>query len=245
MDNMLEPEYADAYKTWRTDSSPDNNAMMLKAVQPIMDGAIRTHVGTSNPLLVGSARRLTLEGLRTYDPKRGRLSTHLYNHLQSLKRTNRQQTQILAVPERVALDRSGLDNATQELVHTLGREPTDDELGDHTGLSLRRIKHVRTYRPGVSEGAMQDQATGDAYSGAVLRPQGDMRDAWTELVYADLDPYHQKVMEWTLGMNGQRQLSNQEIARRLNRSPGAVSQAKLRIQQKLDEEADLSPFGSF
>ena len=51
-------------------------------------------------------------------------------------------------------------------------------------------------------------------------------------------------MENSLGMNGRKVLSNQELARKLNRSPGAISQAKARIQELLNKEDELSPFGS-
>jgi DNA-binding NarL/FixJ family response regulator len=46
-------------------------------------------------------------------------------------------------------------------------------------------------------------------------------------------------MEHTLGMNNKKVLSNQEIARKLGLSPGAISQRKARIQQLLDRREDL------
>jgi IS30 family transposase len=49
-------------------------------------------------------------------------------------------------------------------------------------------------------------------------------------------------MELSLGMRGQSKASNQEIARKLNRSPGAITQRKIKIQQLLNQEQDLSPF---
>jgi hypothetical protein len=65
---------------------------------------------------------------------------------------------------------------------------------------------------------------------------------WVELIYDDLSQLDQKILEWTLGFNGKPVLSNQEIARRLGRSPGAISQRKLAIQQLLNQEQELSPF---
>ena len=242
MKSLIESDFDEPYKKWKVDPSPDNNAMMLDTIHPVIEGAIRTHIGDSNPLLVGSARRMSLEGLRSYDPARGRLQTHLYNHLQGLKRTNRQQTQILSVPERVVQDRYRLDEATQSLASELGREPTDNEWADHTGYSKRRMRHIRSFRPGVAESAMQNPESGEEFGGAVQTPQNDQPGIWARVVYDDLDPYHQKVMELGLGLHGRQPLPNQEIARVLNRSPGAISQAKLRIQKMLNEEDELSPF---
>jgi AraC-like DNA-binding protein len=240
--SMIEPEFDEPFKAWKADPTPGSNATMLKTLKPVIEGAVKTHVGENNPLLYSRAKRLALEGLRTYDPMRGRLKTHLYGQLQGLKRINQQQTQILKVPERVALDRYHLDMASQELASELGREPSDAEIAERTGLSPRRLMRIRQYQPGVAEGSIVDPETGGGYSGAAQTPDGEARNAWMQMIYDDLDPHHQVIMELTLGLNGHRPLSNQEIAQRLKRSPGAISQAKARIQKMLDEEPELSPF---
>lgn len=237
----LEDKYKSPYEAWKSVPGPQSNSAMLTHLQPVIDGAIRTHVGQSNPLLVSRARRMTLDGLRSYDPAQGRLETHLYNQLQGLKRVNRQQTQILKVPERVQYDKARLNAAVTEFRNSIGRDPTDVELADQTGFSPRRMQHIRTYNPAIAEGTVADPVTGEDYSGGSKRIGPD-KMAWLHLVYDDLDPYHQKIMELSLGMNGRKRLSNMAIAAKMGRSPGAISQAKLRIQQRLNEEDDLSPF---
>lgn len=239
--DMLEDDLRPQYTAWKAAPGPLTNAPMLKALQPTIDGAIRTHVGEPNPLLTSRARLMALEGLQGYDPKRGRLQSHLYNHLQGLKRVNRQQTTILKVPERISLDRYNLENAEQELSHTLGRDPTDDELSDHTGFSNKRIAKVRQYNPAVAEGTIDDVTQGQGPMGGMTNPGAiPGRPVHMDIVYDELDPYHRKVMEHALGMNGRRQLSNMDIARKMKRSPGAISQAKLRIQKMLDDAEALS-----
>lgn len=237
--DMLEDAFREPYTAWKTAPGPLTNAPMLKALQPTIEGAIRTHVGEPNPLLTSRARLMALEGLGSYDPKRGRLQTHLYNHLQGLKRVNRQQTTILRVPERISLDRYHLENATQELAHTLGRDPTDDELADHTGFSPRRIAKVRSYNPAVAEGTIDEATQGNGPVGGV-QDVASARPLHLDIVYDELDAYHKAIMEYSLGLNGRRALSNQEIARKMKRSPGAISQAKARIQKMLDDAEELA-----
>ena len=244
--DMLEDDFRPHYDAWKAKPGPDTNAAMLKALHPTIEGAIRTHVGEPNPLLVSRARVMALQGLGSYDPKRGRLQSHMYNHLLGLKRANRKQTTILKVPERVQLDKYHLGNAEQELRATLGREPTDDELADHTGFNPDRIAKVRSYQSGLSEGMYEDmQAAGTGFSGGAVKMPGAVPQAshWQSIVYDELDDHHKKVMEYAFGLNGRKPLQNQQIAAKLNRSPGAISQAKARIQAMLDEEHDLSPFG--
>lgn len=240
--SMLEPDLAGPYDAWKKAPGHGTNAAVLTALAPTIEGAIRTHVGAPNPLLTSQARLMALEGLGGYDPNRGRLKTHIYNHLLGLKRVNQQQTTILKVPERVALDKYHLTNAEDELRALYGREPTDDELEDHTGFNARRIAKVRSYRPGYAEGAMESGT--DVFGG--VRAGGAMPELspWASVIYDELDPYHRKVFEYAFGVNGRRPLPNHVIAQKLNRSPGAISQAKLRIQKLLNEEAELSPFGA-
>lgn len=241
----IEPEFDEPYNAWKKTPTPETNAAILKALKPTIQGAIKTHIGESNPLIESRARKLVLDTLPNYSPERGRLGSYVYGQLQGLKRINRQQTSILKTPERVAQDSYFLSQAEKELQSELGRPPTDDELADKTGISLKRMKNVRQYYAPVSEGQMVDPETGmTGYSGNIKNPwQQNRHSAWTQLIYDDLDPYHQKIMEYTLGMNGRRTLSNAEIATKLGRSPGAISQAKSRIQKLLDEGESLSPFG--
>ena len=237
-ENYLESEFTDIYDKWKSDPTQDNNAEILNTLSPVISGATRMHVGSDNPLLRSQARRMTLRALKTYDPSRSRLKTHLTNHLRGLKRVSRKQSTVLAVPERVALDKYNLDLSNQELADELGREPSVSELADKTGLSSRRIAHVRCYMPAVAEGTMQRQ---DDFLGAV-RPAVSSSNTWQEIVYEEAAPLDKKIMEWTLGLGGQAVLPNAEIARRLKRSPGAISQRKQKLQELLDQEETLSPF---
>lgn len=243
--DMLEDEFRSPYDSWKSAPGPETNHGILTALAPTIEGAVRTHVGEPNPLLVSRARLMTLQGLPGYDPKRGRLSSYTYSHLLGLKRANRQQTQILKVPERVAMDKYHLENATKELQATLGVEPTDAQLADHTGFSPARIGKVRGYRSGIAEGYMDESAeTPRGLMGGVRMLGKPEKSHWADIVYEDLDDYHKRIMEHTLGMNGRRRLTNRALAEKMGRSEGAISQAKLRIQKRLDEEHELSPFGS-
>lgn len=240
---QLETEYEAPYTTWQADRTPDGNARMLEAVRPVVETAVHNYVGKSNPLILSRARLMALEGLRSYDPSRGRLNAHLYSHLQGLRRVNREQTTILHVPERVALDRHGLESAGNELRAELGRAPTDSEIADRTGFSPRRLARVRSYAPAAAEGAFETTESGGVL-GSTMVPGGvaDSRQAlWRDVVYDELDAHHQKVMEYAFGLHGRRPLSNMDIAKKMGRSPGAISQAKRKIQLLLDEADELRP----
>ena len=66
--------------------------------------------------------------------------------------------------------------------------------------------------------------------------QTTAQDAWLDFVYGDLSPVDKLVMDMTLGRNGRKRTSTQEIARKLNISPGAVSQRAAKIQTLLNKQ---------
>lgn len=241
----LEPEFEMDYQAWKKDPSPVNTGTLVRQLQPSIDKGLRAYGGKGQAGLTtrGHAKKLAINALQTYDPTRAKLGTHVINHLQGLRRVQRGSTQVVHLPERVSLDRNRLLDIEADLQDRLGREPSVAELADYSGLSPKRIKYVRSFRSPVSESQFKARigASGEleGYQPAV---RFDYSAAWQEVVYEDLNPVNQRIMEWTLGMHGQPAMSNQEIAKKLGLTPGAISQRKAQIQQMLDEEQTLSPF---
>jgi hypothetical protein len=236
----LEPEFAPDYDEWKRAPSPQTTGKLLRSLQPAIDRGISAHVGRQpGPNIRAHARKLTLGALRTYDPGQARLSTHVINHLQGLKRVHRTSNQILRVPERVMLDRNRLFEAENQLEDQYGRPPSLTELADYTGLSAKRIERVRQFRHPVAEGQLAArQGPGgepEGFAPAVVNPS----NAYLELAYQDMGPINQNILDMTLGLHGQPQMSNQDIAKRLRLTPGAISQRKAQIQAQLDRMQEI------
>lgn len=241
MDNYLEDEYRPAYETWKADPTPQSNAAFLSAIDPIVQKGIQMYGGNS-PLAASKARLVALNAARKYDPKRSRLQSHMLTQMQELQRIQRKQHEVIRAPERVLLENQRLNQGTQELTDELGREPTDAELSDFLGISLPRLTKIRQFQPGVSSGYFETDDENAETPGSRLPGAEASSKYWVQIVYGDLSPIDQKIMELSLGLNGHKKLSNLEIAKKLNRSPGAITQRKMKIQQMLDREQDLSPF---
>ena len=67
--------------------------------------------------------------------------------------------------------------------------------------------------------------------------QVSSQEAWLGFVHGDLSPTNKLVMDLLLGRNGRKKTSVQEIAKRLNITPGAVSQRAAKIQELLNKNA--------
>ena len=234
------PDFDAIYPQWQKQQTPELNTKLIGTIQPIVDTAVSSYAGANaSPTIKNKARLMALKALQTYDPQRGNVKTHLLSQLQSLRRLAAKEQNIISLPEQVGLDFQRLSSAENELRDALSRDPTDDELADATGLSTRRIKKIRGFNQPIAEGmtALQSGDSEDAANtdlASTLPNYTKHTDAWLDFVYGDLSPTDKLVMDLTLGRNGRRKASTQDIARRLNISPGAVSQRAAKIQNMID-----------
>jgi DNA-directed RNA polymerase specialized sigma subunit len=219
-----------AYDDWMKDPSPGSNVRFLESMRPVMTAAVKTYVGQDDPTAYSHAKLLTLAAARKYDPtQKTQLRTHLLTQLQPLRRFAAKRRFVTHVPESVQYEASGMRTATTELTERLGREPSDMELADHTGLSLKRLQHVRKFVMPRAEGMPREE-----YADPATQFSKPM-DEWTDFVYHDLDDVDRKIMEWRIGYNGNKILSTTEIAKRLGLSLGAVSQRANKISARIEE----------
>jgi DNA-directed RNA polymerase specialized sigma subunit len=185
------------------------------------------------------ARQLALDALPGYDPQKGKLRNHLMNRLRGLQRHTAQANQIISVPEQVALDRNHLWEHEVNLQDELGHPPSDAELANRSGLSLKRIRHIRQYKPGFAESQLaakgRDDGGGDGWEPGVQRNRGH---ELLHMIYHELSPVDQLIVEHLSGFNGAPILPGQEIARRTGLTPGRVSQRAAAIQHQLDQLDD-------
>jgi DNA-directed RNA polymerase specialized sigma subunit len=236
--SSLEADYTPMYQAWKQTPSPQTRSELLRAVDPVLQKGLRTYGGASqaSPTLRTRAKQLALQSFDTYDPARGSLQSHLLSNMRRLQRTGAQETQVISVPEQVALQRKHLNETETELRYELGRDPSSMEIADRSGLSLKRIAYIRQGGPVISSSQAESQTTdGSAPASQIPGTTDPRQQAWEELVYYDLNPTEQAIFDLTLGRHGSPQVSTTEIARRLGVSPGAISQRAAKIQQKLDE----------
>lgn len=240
-------EFDALYPQWVANKTPQTSTALLNSIQPVIDTAVMSYAGqAASPNIRSRAKLMALKALDTYDPARGNVRTHLLSQLQSLRRVSAQTQNIISIPEQVGLDYGRLTESEAELHDQLGRDPTDDELADHTGLSKRRIQKIRAFNQPVAEGMTTREVTDEeSYGGDVastIPNSNRAADAWFNFVYEDLSPVDKLIADMTLGRNGRRKASTQDIARRLNITPGAVSQRAAKIQALLDKQYTQGTF---
>jgi DNA-directed RNA polymerase specialized sigma subunit len=139
------------------------------------------------------------------------------------------------------MDQMQTESARKELEETLAREPSDMELSDYTGLSLKRLAHIRAGARPVAESTLTRSGQGGETGqfDPQVRQLGDRPDEWQELVYSDIDPTNQLIMEHVMGMHGHKPKKPSDVAKMLKISPAAVSHRMAQLQKKLDQRDQL------
>lgn len=245
--SYLEPHYTDEFNSWKTNANPQSTGALLRKVDPVINEALKSYGSSvyNSPTLKSKAKKLTIQSFSNYDPSRAKLRTHLLSQLQGLRRMAAREEQLVNIPEQVMLDAGHVREHENRLRDTLSRDPSDVELADASGLSVKRIGYVRSIRPAYSEGKLStvdEEGSSMNVPGLERQSSPATERAWQDFIYSDLNPQDQVIMEHTLGLNSKKILSNQEIAKRLNLSPGAISQRKSRIQTLLDKKEETGLF---
>jgi DNA-directed RNA polymerase specialized sigma subunit len=238
----LEPQYQYVYDMWKNNPSPETNDEMLRAVKPVIDSALKTYGGAGQPILKSKAKKIFVDSLHKYDPTATKLKTYIFNQLQGIKRLSLQQNQIINIPEQVQLDYAAMSRSEQELAEKLGRDPSTEELADHTNMSVKRISYIRKMRMPASEGLMskiQNASGMSEYNDPSIKSNSGA-SAWLDFVYSGMGDIDKLIMEHSFGLYGKSVLSNQKIASKLGISPAAVSIRRSKIQAELDKRSQLN-----
>lgn len=184
------------------------------------------------PTLYGHAKILTKNAIESYDPEKGSLESHIMLNLQRLQRLAPQTGNILDISEGNRLLQREITNVEKELEDKLGRPPSDQEIADHLGISIKRIRSLRNIYGTVPESAFEGDVAVESL-GQSPQSSNIKHKLWQEAVYQELSPIDQYIAETRLGLFGKKVLPIEMVAKKLKMSPAYVSQRAKAIAQKL------------
>lgn len=210
------------------DAQAFNNIMTY--LEPTVNQAIKVF-GQGNEALRGQAKLIIIDALDSYDPKKGDLKIHVLLHLQRLRRLSG-QTAPVPIPETVKLTLMQIQQAEKELQDKYGRPPSDQEIADYTGLSIKKIQKAREYMQGIAESNVEGI---EAVTERQKELEQDRRELWIQAIYTELPPLEQYILDCAYGRNGRKKKTLQEIANDL-KLPVSTVHAKLK---KIEEMISL------
>lgn len=219
-----------AIKTFQLTQHPKDADNYLKAAKPVIDSAIKSYAVTDSPAIRAKAKSIVLDAAGKFDPTKAKPRTYLLTHLQGLRRYSAQTTSQVRAPEQHLIDAGRIEKHLPDLKLELGREPSDSEVADRTGIPISRVARARYLPSSSSLGSVPENIRADP-----VKRTDSISKTWLNFIYHDLSPADQVIMEFSTGLHDKPRLSTTEIAAKLGVTPGAVSQRKKKIEEMMNE----------
>jgi DNA-directed RNA polymerase specialized sigma subunit len=222
----------DPHKYWEEWNKNPTKENLTKTVK-LFDNLINSNISQQksvNPLLLKSkAKLLVAQAVQSYSPAEGaKLSTHVYNYLRPLNREAKDMLEVSPVSRHYNEEAAKYINFVNEFSSENGREPDDTEIMDNLGINQRKLEKINNF---IKYEVPESQIVGGVEE--LEDEESNRLNLWTDYVYNDLDSFGKKILDYKLGRNGHEQMSNDEIAIKLNISPVDVSIRSAKIAQKI------------
>lgn len=219
---------------WKKQKRPQDTKAIIKYLQPTIQSALHTYTpGQQNSFRI-KATKLALDSLSQYDASKNTApSSFVFTNLQRLNRIRRQRQNIIHIPQSQVYLKQQIDKKIAQLQQDLGRQPNIDQICDATGMSKKKLQKLQ-------EGSIFSESSS-------INPQNnqstfgikDITDKdYYNYVYSSVGDIDKKILQWSMPYKG-TPLSNNQIAKKLKLSAGAVSQRKAKLQQMMSEVRGL------
>jgi DNA-directed RNA polymerase specialized sigma subunit len=226
------------HTTWRSDPSPRSMSALLDGISPDLDRSIQSAGGSPNAITRGTARRAAVQAIQKYDPKKiepgagkAQFRTFLNSQMQQLSRSMRQQKFVVNVPELSARRARELQGVAADIEARTGTYPSDSQLADHLHMHPKKIRALMaSLSPEMVTSAAEPKAKEPTEESQLVQ----------DMVYMSLPPSDQIVMQHGLGYGGSPVLSGKDIAKKIKKTPAAVSQSLSKIQGMLQQAHEVA-----
>jgi DNA-directed RNA polymerase specialized sigma subunit len=226
------PDYNELYQNYLQNPGKPTLGPVLRALDPIITAETHRYEGPKD-LLKGRAKLIAAESVKTYDPSRGAsLSTWVTGNLRSLSRYGK-TLQPVKVPEVARQRAAELERRRQEIWDAKGEEPTDTELADDLGISVKKVRWLKNKTLAVMNTGGFDTEDDDARSlpGTV---QSNQLPESVDAVYSGLSPRDRKIFDMKTGRTG-APVPNHLIAKRLGLTPAMISDRSRYIAERIKQ----------
>lgn len=217
---------------WQKKPTPEDTAYILHKMKPTINSAMTSYApGHQNDLAIKAAN-LTLNALKAFDPDRGvDPTTFVFHNLKRLNRYANRRANIIPISEKASQEYNFLQQVKADFIDTFDREPSDMELADRTGYSLKKVVKLLDGNKVTSESSTLNPENGNS----TQFQSGFNDEDFIEYVYRSVGPIDQKILEWSSGLHGRKVLSNKEIAAKLHLTPAAISQRRGKLIDMVSE----------
>jgi RNA polymerase primary sigma factor len=234
---------------------------MIKANLRLVVKIARDYEGIGLPLLdlISEGNIGLMKAVERFDPKKGgKLSTYgSWWIKQSIKRALANQSKTIRLPVHLVDKISKMRRITLRLQEELGREPTDEELGDELGMTAARVRQMRlaSIRPASLDAQIGDEDS-NSFSEIVedenaTTPYEHLEDktvvSMLQEMVKHLDQREATILRYRFGLDGGTEKTLEEVGEKFGVTRERVRQIQnlaLRKLRKMIEKLETSKIGN-
>ena len=220
---------------------------MIKANLRFVVKIAREYDGIGLPLmdLISEGNIGLMKAVERFDPTRGaKLSTYSAWWIkQSMKRALANQSKTIRLPMHMLWSISKMHRVGRNLQQELGREATDEEIGDELGIKASRVAQMRVaaIRPASLDARIGDEDSGtladvveDENADAPQRrlQEETMKSMLREMVHS-LKPREAAIISARFGLDGTRNQTLEEVGEQFQVTRERVRQIETKALRKL------------
>ena len=190
------------FEKWRATQNPEHFKALYTAMKPDIEKAgMKASYGSNIPQAAHKIyqAQVFMDALRTFNPERGKLKTHVYGAVQNkAKRLNYLYQDIGYKPEPRASKVGLYQNEYENLRQYLGREPSTTELADQLGWNQKDVVNIQ-------KEVVKDLAISDGIEEHAVA-QGSRDLEVLNFLYYELSGEEKLVYDYVLGAHGKPKL---------------------------------------
>jgi len=213
--------------------NPNQLRPLLQSLEPLIQQTVTKYraADVSPQALRVQAENQLIQGLETYNPSKGSLSTHLNWQMRGVGRFVEKHQNFARIPGSRIRHVGKFQQAQAQLRTELGRAPTLEEVARRAKIPQTQATKLQQELRSVHFMEMQTDVFGKPMDFGAQTISADRERI--ELIYHDLTPMEQQVVDYTLGRGGKPTItSNKELARRLGVTDARISNVRASIAQK-------------
>jgi RNA polymerase primary sigma factor len=226
---------------------------MIKANLRLVVKIARDYEGYGLPLLdlINEGNIGLMKAVERFDPaKGGKLSTYgAWWIKQSIKRALANQSKTIRLPVHLVDKIAKMRRTAMKLQEEIGREPTDEELGQELGMSAAKVAQLRTaaIRPASLDAPMGDDDSntfGEIISDEnAATPYEELEDKTvTDMLRGmvdELDERERTILRYRFGLDGGPERTLEEVGQKFNVTRERIRQiqniALRRLRKKIEK----------
>lgn len=227
-------EINDLIVNWKTKRDEDSMRRLIDHHMKIIYFNANKYKTNSIPynLIVLKGKALLVKAADTFDPNKGaKFNTHLTNYLRKLTRFVNDSANIAKIPEQRSRKITAFKNAKATLEVKLDREPTEIEMSDYLSWPIKEVhRMVKELEAGA-----EILNFGEGASWSDLGISSSKIHSIVNLIYHDSTPEEQVILEHTTNLAGKKQLSTQELSKKLKLPESKIKYMMSNIKKRIIE----------